>query len=830
MKLKFRKMLVALVAFALVFTGLLSNETVALAGAGDATAIVIDEIMSKDDLTLVPGQVKHFLVPVKAIGGYMNSAYVKVEADKTAPFVISQAIISQKGDGTPFTGVSNYGTTYIEFDVDVKETAKIGSYPITITVSALSMETGEAYSQSLQITTKILKELAPAQISVSEVIAKSAMIGSDTDLFFKVKNEGEITARNTYISINYGTNKISPKYETPKIKVGDLEPGKDQYLSLPISILSTETTGLKTITINAEYKNVDGEAGKDSYDVFVNVTNNDQAPVILIDSITYDGELKPGNQVNMIATLYNDGNLKAEDINVKIDDQVSTGLGSDGIIKNYFTDSIRVGNAAKDGTITAKIPITVSKQATGGLKKLSLIISYTDQAGAPYQITTTVYPEIISGNTATDSKSNIIINSVRQDPAQPVAGGRLNVSFEMENKSAVDIAELKISLDGLTGSTFIPVESEPYQYIEKLAAGQKKRISIPLTVSDNIMEGLNNLTVKYTYISGGSPGSDTVVIPVHDVQNDLGSKSKPKVIVSKYSTDIEELRAGSTFKFTFDLRNTHTSVAAKNITVTVTQAENVFAVTQGSNSFFIAKIDPGETVTNTLEMKVKADATTKTYPLDIAIDYEYDGAEPNPQTGEIGESKTEKLNLQAVENSRPVIDNVNVYAWDGNVVVGNPATFHFEFYNMGKSPLNNVIAYIEGDFTKSDGNMYFVGNVAEGSSAYADFDVIPNMEGVSKGVLRITFEDSNGNQKELTKDFESPVQPASAAVMNPGMGQGGAGEVFNPTVPVAKKAIVPVWLFIIIQVIIFVLFIPITRKVIINIYKSKLRKQEQEQY
>ena len=226
---------------------------------------------------------------------------------------------------------------------------------------------------------------------------------------------------------------------------------------------------------------------------------------------------------------------------------------------------------------------------------------------------------------------------------------------------------------------------------------------------------------------------------------------------------------------------------------------------------------------------MKSDATTKAYPIEIVIEYEYDGAEPNPTTGEIGEKKTEKLNLQAVENSRPVVDNVNVYSWDGAVMMGTPATLAFEFYNMGRSPLNNVIAKLEGDFMKSDGEMYFIGNVAEGGSTYVEFEVIPNLEGLANGKLNITFEDSNGDEVSVSKDFSAEVM--GATVVDPGMPMpGDGGEVFNPDVVTAKKEIVPIWAFVIIEIVIFILFVPVTRKVIISAYKSKLRKKEQDQY
>ncbi len=141
--------------------------------------------------------------------------------------------------------------------------------------------------------------------------------------------------------------------------------------------------------------------------------------------------------------------------------------------------------------------------------------------------------------------------------------------------------------------------------------------------------------------------------------------------------------------------------------------------------------------------------------------------------------------------------------------------------------MNNVIATVEGDFTKADGNMYFLGNVAAGSSVPADFDVMPNVEGTAKGLLRISFEDSNGEKIEFTKDFQTEVMPAT--VFDPGMENGGAGEVFNPEMPIAKAAILPVWLFVILQIVIVAVFIPVTRKVVINVYKARLRKKEQEE-
>jgi len=827
--MKIKKVLVAVIAITLLATSYIGNGTLVKAAFWEASDIVINEEI--EDFVVIPGETSHIKLPIRAVDGIIQNPILSIDS-VDSPFTTTKPKLSKVGTDIPPIIISLADTTYVEFDVKVKETAKIGKYKTTLKVTA-DDNMGDPYSLTMDFYIQILEEKAPAQLTISKVTYDDAVIGCDTLLNFVIKNEGEIIARNAYISLNYGVTgetgktEIIPKYTTKNIKVGDIAPGIEQSISLPIAILTTASVGMKTLSVDFEYKDIDGIKYTETKDIYITVGKNDSAPKIEIGSTTYNGDLKAGDEFTLVTTLSDIGETRAYNVTIAID---AESIGADKFIRNYFADTIELADIMADGKLDAKIPLIVSKGNPGGVQSLKIIVSYTDKAGVPYYATTTIYPEITAADGMTpDGNPNIIISNVQQSPEIPNAGGQLNVSFEIENKSQINISELKIYTQGLTSSTFSPVDSEPYQYIEKLDAGTKKKITIPLMVSKSIPEGLNNLSIKYTYVCGNKEvDPPEIIIPILDVQNDLGgSVSKPKLIISKYTTDTEEIRAGSTFNFVFDILNTHSLVAAKNITVTISQADNIFTVTQGSNSFFIDKIAAGETVQKTIELKVKADAATNAYPIEIKIDYEYDGAEPNPTTGEIGESKTEKLNLQAIENSRPVVDYVNVYSVDGNVMVNNAATLSFEFYNMGKSPLNNVVATVEGDFTKADGNMNFIGNVLAGASSFIEFDVIPNLEGTAKGVLNITFEDSNGDEVSMTKEFETVVQ--GEVIFDGGMGDG-SGEVFNPTVPEAKKVILPIWLFILIQVIIFCILIPVTRKVIINMYKRKLRKKEEENY
>ena len=820
MRIRIKKLLVAFMSLLLLIIGVTGNGYAAKAAITTKVKLV-----GKSEYVIQPGTTSHINTEIIAEGSSITSPKMTVKVEDGAPFTVTQPQIIYNTSEIIY--IYSGDTVNLEFDVKVKENAKIGDYAVNIEFAYDDfLQSNTPTTSTITLNFKIEEEKAPAQLTMDQITLGNNSIGSDTGLSFNLKNEGEIDAKSIYLTINYGSI-MEERYTAKKIKVGDLAAKGTKSMLLPISILSTATAGRNTLVANFEYKTADGDSLTSTYNMYITLSSDKTAsetPKLDIEQVDVKDKLKPGDSFVMKIDLINSGANTAKNINVAVDD---TSIDASGILREYYTDGIGVEEIQESVSETVEIPLSVSKYATSGLKQVKLNITYWDKEGNQYSAGKSVYIDIASAAPTPEAeRPNILISKVVQKPDQPEAGDKVEISFMIENRGSIDANDLKISTEGLTTATFIPVSSEPYQYIEVLKAGEKKRITIPLLVSTDIIEGMNSISVKYTYT--GNDGGSSVSIPIKNVKNDTVSISKPKIIVSNYTTDQQELRAGNIFNFSFDLYNTNSKVAAKNITVTITQADNIFGVTQGSNSFFIEKIAPGEKVTNTLEMKVKSDATTKAYPLDILIEYEYDGAEPNPATGEIGESRTEKVNLQAVENARPVADNVQVYSWDGMVTLGNTAYLSFEFYNMGRSQLNNVIAKVEGDFAKLDGDMYFIGNVPAGNSSYVEFEVTPNLEGMANGVLKITYEDSNGDEVEVEKEFSAQVM--AAQMFDPGIMDPGAGEVFNPEVTIAKKEILPIWAFVLLQLAIFAVFLPVSRKVVISVYKARLRKKEEEQY
>ncbi|SHL43186.1 Uncharacterized conserved protein [Anaerocolumna jejuensis DSM 15929] len=821
---KVKKVFTAVLIMTMIAANLAGGTAVkATADSGNGISIVYAD--SVNDINGVPGETVHVKLPIKAVGGYLAQPRITVVTEGK-PYKVENVALT--GDGfssdNPPIGI-NAGKLYIEFDLAVKETAKIGITKLEVKVDALySTDTG--YSSATytlpSLNFIISDEIEPAQLTVDNVNYDNATIGKSIDLNFTIRNEGKITARNAYFSIDdksFDETKISPRYSKLEQKIGKsgtLKGGEIYNVKLPLKIQSDATAGLKKLTVTMKYKDEDGNVTTDTSQVYITVTANTEAPVIEIVSTKYASELVAGDKFNMVVTIRNTGKSPARDIQVSID-----GLGSEGFLPGYTGKTIAVDKLAVNGKTDVKIPLIVSQNAKVGLKEVPITIAYTDETKTPFNTKTSVYLSVEATEGVDESgKPNIVITNVTQSPDAPNAGARVNVSFDMENKSKVDISDVKISLATATGDVFAPLSSEPYYYIDSIKGGNKARVNMSLKASDSIPEGTSSVALKYSYVANGKTSADeTANLYILNVQNNGAGSSKPKLIISNFSASEEKLVAGTTFDFTFEIKNTHPSMSARNIKVTLSQTDNIFMVDNGSNTFYISKISAGEKIKKTLKIRVKSDAVTKAYPLDVTMDYDYEGAKANPTTGQIGETAKETINLQAAENTRAVVDNIVVGSYDAPVV-NQPCTITFAFYNMGKSTLSNVKATVSGDYKLSTGDMLFVGNVEAGGQQTPELEAIPSVEGEAKGVLTVTFEDSTGQEVKITKDFTGSIQ--AAYTPDPGAAGNPDGNVAQ-----AKKAILPIWIFVIIQVVILGVGIATARKIKINLYKKKLRKIEE---
>lgn len=409
------------------------------------------------------------------------------------------------------------------------------------------------------------------------------------------------------------------------------------------------------------------------------------------------------------------------------------------------------------------------------------------------------------------------------------AGEVFDIEYTFMNTGKEDVKEVLVDVSGYSEAGFKPEKAYAKFRIPTLKVGKEKKIKRTFTAVENITSGMKPITASFNYYSATDTASVNQISDTMNVYIDVRGKedekngdlnnSVPRLMISKYNTGEEKIMAGKIFNFNFDVLNTHTGASADNIKATVSSADGSFSIVEGSASFYISSLKAGETKNLNIPLKVKGDIATNGYDLSVKFEYEYlkkDTANNNTTLTKQTTELTEVLKLQVFSNDRPMLSNVRV--GDGEPPKFMEAsTLTFDFNNLGKSPLYNVTAKVSGDF-KPLNDVLIIGNVNAGEGKTWTMEVTPNVEAMGKGVLTISYEDSNGNVKTYDTNFESEIMPADSGM--PEMPE-------MPEMPMVKekKDIMPLWAFIILQVVVFGGATLVTKNTILKRYKKKKRAE-----
>lgn len=574
----------------------------------------------------------------------------------------------------------------------------------------------------------------------------------------------------------------------------------------------------------------------DTVPVTYEVENAEEGKASLsISNIKCMSDMKVGDSTNVTYSLDNIGDGKAYDVVITYD-----GFSDDGLLPGTNGTTKKLGAFNPDTEKSYTFPIKVAKNAVTGAKKLSISVSYKKTKDAAECVTETESFYIQVEGKAKEEASpvkapKLLISNVVQSPASPRAGKELTLAFDVKNIGTKNAKNVMITPGNLSNTTFTLLDNDPYIFMKNLSVGDVKTVTMHLKASKEIEAGLNAIEFAVSFKDkDGADFTDAFKLYIKNVKGKEKEKEDtsgvPKLIIERYTTGKDNVTAGKEFNFAFDVKNTHKKLSANNIKVTITSDEaGTFSVAKGSNSFYISSIKANGSFHKEIPMKVKADSTTKAYPLKVEFEYEFAGMQKPKDTLTSGLTVSETLNIQVVEDSRPSLTNVmpGVY---GELINGETNSVSFEFTNRGKSPLYNVEVKISGDFSSIQ-ESYFIGNVEAGSGTSHEMEIIPNCEGTGTGIMTVTYEDSNGKEGKIEQEFTGEVMPGMMDGMDgmDGINMDGDGMNMDGNMEgdTAKKAIVSVPVFIVIQVVVFILAIVITRKCVIKRWRKRKMLEEE---
>lgn len=502
-------------------------------------------------------------------------------------------------------------------------------------------------------------------------------------------------------------------------------------IDIDVTVKSNAKNGFIDLPIQVVYENVFGLEKVVNKTLQIEVVNKSTPPSIVVASTKVTNDiLTPGQEHLVQFDLKNLGSLDIKNLTVSLE-----GLAMKGIYLNADTKTKMVNQINGNGTNFVLYNLAVSNDFIEDQEELSLVCTYYDSLGTKYEETISAYMDVLQNNQMynVDVKVNSLPSIVHPED-------HFKIKFTLENNNSVDVKDLKLSIK--SEAAFIN-KSDPIIYVDDLKSNSQKSFEFEL-IADKQMT-TNNYPVYIVLTEGEQTREKYVGVYV---DGDSQSNSKPKIIVDSYSFDKDVILAGQTFELTMAFFNTSNNMGIQNAKVSLSSDEGAFVPVDASSSFYIEEIGVKEEVSHTILMKAKSDLSVKTYNVTADIEYEdsngnsYD-KNNNPYTAK------EHMAIPVMQELRLEIENISVpemgFAYQ-------PMELFVEFFNMGKSPLMNMMVKTEGDFEIQDGK-YFVGNFSPGSNDYYSCSIMPMVIGTNTGKVIFEYEDALGEVHSVVKEF-----------------------------------------------------------------------------
>ena len=266
-----------------------------------------------------------------------------------------------------------------------------------------------------------------------------------------------------------------------------------------------------------------------------------------------------------------------------------------------------------------------------------------------------------------------------------------------------------------------------------------------------------------------------------DGTDDETAPPTPYIIISQYDLGAEQIEAGNTFTLSLNFANTSSDLALENIMMVVNpvsteQQQSFLSIASATNTYYYNSLSAGATLSQNVDILVKASATVGSQAISVDFKYEY----LVDKKRESGTTST-TIYIPITQIDRFTVDPITDFSeW---MQVGEEGYVTVSFVNRGKSPTYNVTGYLL-DSEGNQGQTEHFGNLEAGANGTLDFTLMPEMPGDYEGKIIIRYEDENGEDKEVPVTFTAFVEePWYPDPNDPGMIDPGMMEPQEPSTP-----------------------------------------------
>jgi hypothetical protein len=584
-------------------------------------------------------------------------------------------------------------------------------------------------------------------VTIETIGSPGGMQGDDSiSIGFQIENNrGEsVTVQNMRLAVGGSGVTVSENSGSLVIPSG----GK-QTVSFSAAIAKTAQTGERTCKFDANLKDSGGADLTNQktleentyFTVYekMSTEGTDSKTVAAVDishSIEPAGGFVQGDDNKLKIEFYNYGNttIKNTVVSLTLPDGLSIYNGSNQAQLGY----VSVGNRK-----TVEFPITVKDGIDSKNYPVEVEILGLNFMNGDVVAKKTFYIPVQGDGSI--SSNNIAITNVNI-PDEVNSGTAFNLAFTVQNTGTSEVKNVKVAVEPEDGI----INKSKNIFIDNIPKGGSKQYAVSLYSFDGADEKSYpiKITASPTNSSENETTSGVTQYATVTILSDGTTAKKPQLMVDSYSYGGSAVQAGDDFYLNLGLFNT-SGKTLSNVKVSLSDADGVFVPAEGSSSFFIDSIKAKGHFTKSIRLTSKPEAEQKTTPITVTMSYEVGSGDPLEATDTIA--------IPITQRSRLVVDDI---VPPMEIYVGQQGTCELEFYNMGKTPLNNLRVNCEGNFDVMESNSYYAGNMETGKSDSYRFNYIPRDLGTMEGTVTFTFEDGNGDAQFLEVPFTFEVMDA----------------------------------------------------------------------
>lgn len=578
--------------------------------------------------------------------------------------------------------------------------------------------------------------------------------GEDNEVTVKVKNLSSYVAKSIVIMPQIAVVDGNPLHISLKETSNNLSaisPNAGKDLTFVVDVDKSATAKTYAVDVRFNFYNTDGVNYETKSTIYFKVKGVTTENNIFFEGFNVEPDtLEVGGTGKIGVTVKNRGPLSMYGVEIFLDGLDPTLISAKGVSSKKVS-SIMAGTKE-----SFTFDIASNSAMASGNYPVTFKVTCKDENGTAYAYEQKYY--VVVGGSSSGKKSDLVIKNLVEPSGVYGVNQNFEIKFDVANNGTAEAKNVRVTAKEYgEGANIVPKTSSVIS-LDKLATGASKPMSFTFAATGSASTRNYTVELKVEYEQNGKAVSFTqyaganVSNPEKEKEDDKDKKeSKPKIIISQYSSDPIIVMAGQEFDLTMTFLNTHAEKAVKNVKMYLTMSEetssestktgNIFTPVDSSNTFYFDSIPAKGTVEKKLRLYVVPDAQPKTYTIKVNFEYEDDSKTEYTSTELLGVNVKQSTKVETSEIVIPETSELYM-----------PISVYFDIFNTGKVALSNLKVTLEGDIDTASKSTY-IGNCASGESGYYEGSFSVINEGENNLKLTISYDDASGEKVEEVHEY-----------------------------------------------------------------------------